>query len=924
MTIRNLSTVDVSGEQSAAALPAGPAGAVGQMGATGLRGFPGPQGIAGPAGATGTPGATGFGLTGATGVHGATGTPGATGAAGAAGAAGAQGASGLSVTFTVATTAPSSPRLGDIWLNSTTAIEYTYINAGTAGNQWVETGTAPRGATGATGSGATGAQGPTGGQGSTGITGATGIQGPVGPGGGATGSTGVVGATGVTFLYTISTSAPVSPRVGDRWVNSATGTEYTYLNDGTTSQWVEVGTSPMGATGATGIGATGATGIQGLTGATGSPTGSTGATGVQGLQGGPGATGATGAGATGATGLQGPTGADGPTGPMGLTGATGADGLQGVAGPTGAGGGPGPQGATGAPGTPGAAGAAGAAGATGATGIAGSAGITGATGPIFTSPNFGVVAPGFNGVVGNGSSNDRNAIISILAANVHEVHFYPGDYYYGSSDDWAGNRKIVFHKGAALHLPTGVVIRIYGNNQFEGPNAGQLFYGPGVIQGIQKVRPEWWGAVRNGTNDDTAAFIAAIACVESAFGGQTQRAEFIMSPGTYGISSEVVFKPTPSISWHVHGAGCVPSGGTQLLALAGGGGRGVIVITATVTAPTTMDFKFEDFKVQNRFSGAADFASGFYIGNSASPNNPDLTWIIGYHETLVSNVATFDFNIGLYVVNTQRVKFDRFSTWVANNGTNILLTAQGGNSTYRAAVGNLDFENCQCTSGTNNTGYGIRLTDGGNDWSHLTTTRWSHGEIYSPNVFVYIEITTPNSLATDIFIDPGTQFEGRANCYGVAMRCSANGAHIDDVHVRGAYMSGGGFITHVFGEASNGGKIFNVFVEENFFANPSSMAVDFHVIGASDIHALSVCDNEVYAPSNSGGNAISFVGCKQVVANNNLLADATVTLNNNVFFNTCDWIVAIGNNSGGCCGSAPSNGAVNGVSCTHALVSPNI
>lgn len=44
--------------------------------------------------------------------------------------------------------------------------------------------------------------------------------------------------------YTISSTAPSSPLSGDRWIDSDTGIEYTYINDGTSSQWVQtVGSS---------------------------------------------------------------------------------------------------------------------------------------------------------------------------------------------------------------------------------------------------------------------------------------------------------------------------------------------------------------------------------------------------------------------------------------------------------------------------------------------------------------------------------------------------------------------------------------------------------------------------------------------------------------------------------------------------------
>ena len=45
------------------------------------------------------------------------------------------------------------------------------------------------------------------------------------------------------FYYQSSAPSSPTPAVGSRWVDSDTGVEYTYIDDGTSFQWVEVGTS---------------------------------------------------------------------------------------------------------------------------------------------------------------------------------------------------------------------------------------------------------------------------------------------------------------------------------------------------------------------------------------------------------------------------------------------------------------------------------------------------------------------------------------------------------------------------------------------------------------------------------------------------------------------------------------------------------
>lgn len=60
-----------------------------------------------------------------------------------------------------------------------------------------------------------------------------------GPGAVPTWST--VSGGGGSGTFTVSSSAPASPAAGDRWLDTDTGIEYTYVNDGNTSQWIEFG-----------------------------------------------------------------------------------------------------------------------------------------------------------------------------------------------------------------------------------------------------------------------------------------------------------------------------------------------------------------------------------------------------------------------------------------------------------------------------------------------------------------------------------------------------------------------------------------------------------------------------------------------------------------------------------------------------------
>lgn len=57
------------------------------------------------------------------------------------------------------------------------------------------------------------------------------------------------GGSGGGITFTNSTTAPTSPTEGDQWFDPTTGTTYTYISDGNSSQWVETGSSAQSGSG---------------------------------------------------------------------------------------------------------------------------------------------------------------------------------------------------------------------------------------------------------------------------------------------------------------------------------------------------------------------------------------------------------------------------------------------------------------------------------------------------------------------------------------------------------------------------------------------------------------------------------------------------------------------------------------------------
>ena len=215
--------------QGTAAGVLGATGFQGNQGNQGNQGVQGFQGNQGNQGNQGLVGATGFqgnqgnqgnqGLVGDTGAQGNQGNQGNQGLVGDTGAQGNQGNQGL---------------VGDIGAQGNQGNQGLVGDTGTQGNQ------GRQGLVGDTG--AQGNQGRQGNQGNQGRQGNQGNQGPSGP---------------VDLTY--SSGPPSSPDNGDMWFDSDNGVLAVYINDGDSSQWVEIigdkGDSVAFATATTGLNA---------------------------------------------------------------------------------------------------------------------------------------------------------------------------------------------------------------------------------------------------------------------------------------------------------------------------------------------------------------------------------------------------------------------------------------------------------------------------------------------------------------------------------------------------------------------------------------------------------------------------------------------------------------------------------------------
>jgi len=134
----------------------GPQGAKGDQGIQGIQGPTGATGAQGSTGATGAPGAASTvpGPQGPQGPKGDPGIQGPVGSTGATGAAGAAGAPGTPGTTYIGDDPPASPIAGQLWWESDSGqLLINYLDPGGAPSQWVAAATGPAGPQGPPGMG---------------------------------------------------------------------------------------------------------------------------------------------------------------------------------------------------------------------------------------------------------------------------------------------------------------------------------------------------------------------------------------------------------------------------------------------------------------------------------------------------------------------------------------------------------------------------------------------------------------------------------------------------------------------------------------------------------------------------------------------------------------------------------------------------
>jgi hypothetical protein len=186
--------------------------------------------------------------------------------------------------------------------------------------------------------------------------------------------------------------------------------------------------------------------------------------------------------------------------------------------------------------------------------------------------------------VGDGIKDDSSAITNAIAAASSSTLLLPaGTYRVGSNVIVPSDVTVWFTNGAKLSIDSGVTLTLNGKLD---AGLSQIFSGDGTVSiakgSVEYLVPQWWGAVGDGTNDDTAAIQAALTCAE------LKTKHVFLPPGIYKTTSAL----TLNYGTWLRGAG--KSDITTIKVTGGGDG---IDICRVITAPIYEGAKVSDLRI---------------------------------------------------------------------------------------------------------------------------------------------------------------------------------------------------------------------------------------------------------------------------------------------------------------------------------------
>lgn len=453
--------------------------------------------------------------------------------------------------------------------------------------------------------------------------------------------------------------------------------------------------------------------------------------------------------------------------------------------------------------------------------------------------------------------------------------------------------------GSSLAVPNNQVILILAT--FYNPGFCQIFNNggsSGLVLGIASAAPAWW------PNGSTAATNAALGIQQAIYSVQAANAnarayELIWECGVYNLTSGITFTPNADVTWDIHGCGSVNR--TRLFCRASGVGS-CVTIAGTVFNFGISDFKIKDISIQAETNNTG-FSVGLQIGI-------DAFWMNAFHQRLVENVHVsgfFNTNVllqNLYFLELRRIDVNPGDVNGVETATSRGITIQ--NTANTVFTGGIEINNSKITGAGHNTGgtESVILIISNFASSGIAGIHLTGNEIYGGAV--QLNMTTAAGNISDIWVNPGNQFEGAVPgncCNGIVGTVTGSGVKMFDIHIDHVYLSGHGHLHPVQFNGSGGASLFGLSATNNFISNPWDVGIQFLCIGTASSYGLSILGNQIIEPqANSGIDAIYVDSCKAGIYSNNLIGSAaigSVLRRSVVLANGCQYVSATGNNGGG-------------------------
>jgi hypothetical protein len=336
--------------------------------------------------------------------------------------------------------------------------------------------------------------------------------------------------------------------------------------------------------------------------------------------------------------------------------------------------------------------------------------------------------------------------------------------------------------GGSFAPTSGKTVTIRG----EVSGASQrLFSGAGSVVGIRRVRPEWFGALGNGTTDDSDALNACNTCVLASNTSRgSGRPGILYEDVIYGLGKTHRITPTTDVNIGMFGAGGVF--GTRFRALtAWSNANGIMLIHVDcVSGSVTTDYKLESF-TGDRAAGST-CAVGLYLGPTVAGRA-----INSLQACEVTNVSMIDFPVCWQFNQIRQIRTPGCSAWCENTAgaVGIKLTVADGTFT-----GDIDFEDFQITGAVATAGTNIQIENG---TGVIRGLRFKSVISYHANIHVNIIVNGDGTKASgDIWFDDGCQFDGFSNnIFNVVVGAGSvfNDFWIEGVQARGVNPNGNFF-----------------------------------------------------------------------------------------------------------------------------------